>query len=176
MFSLLLAASPRRDPLPASQMKTRAKLAWAGTCTITEHILNQARVWALGGQDKASALGRVRIQHSATGSGLRGQPWARHLTRVFSWPLASFCSSSEKFKSFAQVSDSENLRGRPSLKSSLRSLLCNAPSLPPPVRAAPAMGVGGECPQCCGEASRIRWASPTDGGWRPELLKGKGEE
>lgn len=52
-------------------MKTRAKLAWKGTRTLTEHTLNQARVWALGGEDEATALGGVYIQHSAT----QQAPW-----------------------------------------------------------------------------------------------------
>lgn len=110
--------------------------------------------------------GGVYTQHSATRRGLCSQPRARRFTRMLSWPLASLCSSSEKFKSLAQVSESENPRARPSLKPSLISLLCSAPCLPPPFPAAPATGVGGQCPQCCGEASRIRWAIPLR--WRLE--------
>lgn len=67
---------PRKgSPLPPSQMKTRAKLAWRGTHTVTEHVLNQARVWALGGEDEASALGGAFTSSTlpqGAGSGGRG--------------------------------------------------------------------------------------------------------
>lgn len=54
-------------------------------------------------------MGGVYTQRFATTSGLCGGPWAECLAHMTSRTLAS-CSSPEKFKSFAPVSQPENPR------------------------------------------------------------------
>lgn len=146
-----------------------------GTCTITEHIRDQALVWALAGENKTSAQGGVYTQHSVTRSGLCGGPWVRRFACMISRTPASFCRGPEKLSHFVQVSEPESPRAGLSLPPNLICLPCYAlpPAAHPP--CCPSGGLG-RCPQCCGEASGISWAPPSGGGWKPWLLKGKREE
>lgn len=62
--------------------------------TITEHILNQARGWALGDEVVASAFGVLLL---GADSGLRAERLSLPISRTH----ASVCSTQRNFKSFA---------------------------------------------------------------------------
>lgn len=84
-------------------------------------------------------MGGVYIQHFATTSGLCGGPLAGRLAHMTSWTLASFCSSPEKCKSFAPVSEPENPRAVAEPRTQSRFFHCAVlPNSCPPSPAGPA--------------------------------------
>lgn len=73
--------------------------------TITEHILNQVRDWALGGKVAASAFGALLL---GADSGRR----AKRLSLPISRTHASVCSTRRNFKSFAAGLRARQVRSR----------------------------------------------------------------